>query len=1529
VQVPQQRRPVRNLVTRADGKLVNVARKMGQLFVCASGCCCGHTEHGFAAVPMELYHTEWERRRLRPHVHLSMGGCLGPCPLANVVMLLFDGRSIWFHSFNSERQVLALYDYVETLIEAQTYLPPPPELADFHFTAFSWDGHGDGTGASTLIPLHERAGSGQTPPRRAGSAEEMVGGFVFLTHADTDLLALARVVPTLGPDFPPVRAYNITHLKTEADAHAYVDRVTAGADIVVLRLLGGSGSFRGGFGRAVELAQAEDQWLICLPGTDTLDPELTAASNVGAPVAHEAFAYLQLGGLKNVEHLLRFLSDHLLTTGFGYDAPEPQPRHGVYYRTEDIARTQDSGLRTEAPTVGILFYRSHLLSGNTEFVDALIQQFEARGARVVAVYTSSLQDYDEIDGSPELENSKGAASAEDSAASAIDSHDLPTALRLLTNGGEPLVDAIVTTTSFAVAGSARPAYSMGSKGPLSPWERGEGEGRPPDGETDLPFHADDPFAVLGVPVVQAIAASGRREQWADSQRGLTPTDVAMNVAIPELDGRIISVPVSFKGDAAPAATPNGSTPATGYVPEADRVDRVVGLTLRLAALRRKPNREKRVAFLLTDYNAKASRVAAAVGLDTPTSLLRILAAMQEAGYGVENVPESGDALLHQLIERASYDREVVTTGQLANAAGHVPPDSYADWFGGLPPAARGEMTSQWGDPPGRFYVDGENRLALAGLDLGNAFVAIQPPRGYGMDPAAIYHLPDLPPPHTYHALYRWLAEPREQGGWGADAVVHVGKHGTLEWLPGKGVGLSADCYPDLFLGDLPLVYPFIINNPGEGAQAKRRSHAVIVDHLTPPMTTAEGYGEVEELTRLVDEYYQLEALDPTKLPLLQQQIWDLIQRARLDSDLGLLMNRDSATHTHEWDPQFHEDGVPYTISDLQARDFAHLVENINGYLCELTSAQIRDGLHVLGQAPEGEQLVDTLLSLVRLPNLDVPSLRAGVADSFHIDLDEILDDLGRRFDTTNGAAHLSSIGGQTLHTHADVLEAIDATARRLLATLAQQDFRPTAIAAAEGTIPPGDHAALTRTLRFVCEQLVPNLRRTDEEIANLLWALDGRHVPAGPSGAPTRGMAQVLPTGRNFYTVDPRGLPSAAAWMVGQRLADELITRYLQDEGTYPERVGLSIWGTSLMRTHGDDVAEVMALIGVRPRWQSESRRLVDVEVIPLEELGRPRVDVVCRISGFFRDAFPDLIALLDRAFASVAELDEPLEQNAIRRHVLEATAHLGQDGLDATEAARRARYRIFGSPPGAYGAGILPLIDERNWRDDADLAEVYVNWGGYAYGAEDYGVDARGEFRTALAGVQAAIKNQDNREHDIFDSDDYFQYHGGMIAAIRALGGKTPRRYFGDSADPQRAKVRDLREEALRVFRTRVVNPKWIASIQRHGYKGALELAATVDYLFGYDATSDVVEDWMYEKLTESYALDPGIQQFFRQSNPWAQRDLSARLLEAMDRGLWREPTPEMRARLQATYLSADADVEARVGGAAPRPSDVATRDV
>jgi cobaltochelatase CobN len=384
-------------------------------------------------------------------------------------------------------------------------------------------------------------------------------------------------------------------------------------------------------------------------------------------------------------------------------------------------------------------------------------------------------------------------------------------------------------------------------------------------------------------------------------------------------------------------------------------------------------------------------------------------------------------------------------------------------------------------------------------------------------------------------------------------------------------------------------------------------------------------------------------------------------------------------------------------------------------------------------------------------------------------------------------------------------------------------------------------------------------------------------------------MAHVLPTGRNFDAVDPRALPSVAAWQTGQGLAENLVTRYLREHGGYPASVGLSIWGTSAIRTAGDDIAQVLALLGVRPVWQSANRRVTGVEVIPLHQLGRPRIDVVCRISGFFRDAFPHLIALIDSAVQAVLALDEPLDQNFPRRHALAAAAALRADGQDE----RAASYRIFGCAPGSYGAGILPLIDAQNWKSDADFAEVYLTWGGYAYTAEEQGTPARAAFAHALGGVQVATKNQDNREHDIFDSDDYLQFHGGMIATIRALTGANPARYFGDSSDPARPRTRDLREEARRVFRSRVTNPKWIESMRRHGYKGALELAATVDYLFGYDATAQVLDDWMYHQLAEAYLRDEELQQFFADSNPWAWQAIAERLLEAIERGMWHDPDP------------------------------------
>ena len=486
--------------------------------------------------------------------------------------------------------------------------------------------------------------------------------------------------------------------------------------------------------------------------------------------------------------------------------------------------------------------------------------------------------------------------------------------------------------------------------------------------------------------------------------------------------------------------------------------------------------------------------------------------------------------------------------------------------------------------------------------------------------------------------------------------------------------------------------------------------------------------------------------------------------------------------------------------------------------------------------------------------------------------------------------------------------------------LSDNEFNNQAVASTVERLLGTDDAQTNRVLNYVTDTLHPALLKTTNEITNLLRGLDGRFVPAGPSGAPTRGMSNILPTGRNFYSVDPKTIPSPTAWEMGVGLADALLKVYLEEEGNYPEMVGLVIWGTSAMRTHGDDIAQVFSLLGVKPVWQEESRRITGLEIIPLSELGRPRIDVTVRISGFFRDAFPNLIQLIDEAVQLVASLNESPEDNMVVKHLQEDTDANESNSTQGDEPTQSegnpALYRIFGSKPGTYGAGILGAIDERNWETVQDLAEVYTAWGGYAYSRQDFGVHARTEFRRRFGQIVVAAKNQDNREHDIFDSDDYMQYHGGMIATVRALTGSNPQQFFGDSSDPTRARVRKLEDEARRVFRTRVVNPKWIDSMKRHGYKGAFELSATVDYMFGYDATAQVIEDWMYKNVTESYVLDPETQEFFQESNPWALRDIVERLLEAIERGMWENPPPDMKEKLQQMFLDLETDLEARQEG-------------
>lgn len=1045
---------------------------------------------------------------------------------------------------------------------------------------------------------------------------------------------------------------------------------------------------------------------------------------------------------------------------------------------------------SEGPTIAVLYYRAQQLAGNTAYIEALCAAIEAAGGRPLPVFCTSLRNPE-----PEL-------------------------MRLLETA-----DTMVVTV--LAAGSASPA-AVGAGGDDGAWD-----------VTHL--------AALDIPILQGLCLTSSRSRWNDNDDGLSPLDVATQVAVPEFDGRIITVPFSFKeidGDG-----------LISYVPDPERCARVAGLAVNHARLRHIPASEKRLALVFSAYPTKHSRIGNAVGLDTPASAIVLLEALRDNGYQVGEVPgleaRDGDALMHALIERGGQDPDWLTEGQLAGNPIRIPAALYRDWFAGLPADLAQAMVTHWGPPPGELYVDRSRNpdgdIVVAAIQSGNLVILVQPPRGFGANPVAIYHDPDLPPSHHYLATYLWVRHE-----FGAHAAIHLGKHGNLEWLPGKTIGMSADCAPDAALGDLPLVYPFLVNDPGEGTQAKRRAHATLVDHLIPPMARAETYGDIARLEQLLDEHANIAALDPAKLPAIRQQIWTLMRAARMDHDLGLQ----------------GLDGPPEDDS------FDDMLLHVDGWLCEIKDVQIRDGLHILGAAPAGTAELDLVLAILRARQLfggeqHLPGLRQA---------------LGLAED------------GSDERTAVDAAEAM---ARALLAALQAAGWDAGRVA--ELTDQPG----VAAILHFAATEVVPRLAGTAREVSQVLRALEGRYIAAGPSGSPLRGLVNVLPTGRNFYSVDPKAMPSRLAWETGVAMADSLLNRYRADHGDWPRSVGLSAWGTSAMRTSGDDIAEILALLGVRPVWDDASRRVVDLEVIGLAELGRPRIDVTVRISGFFRDAFPHVVTMLDDAVRLVAALDEAPEDNFVRAHVAADIADHGDE--------RRATTRVFGSKPGTYGAGLLQLIDSRNWRDDADLAAVYTAWGGFAYGRGLDGRPAADDMENQYRRIAVAAKNTDCREHDIADSDDYFQYHGGMVATVRALTGTAPAAYIGDNTRPDAVRTRTLSEETRRVFRARVVNPRWMAAMRRHGYKGAFEMAATVDYLFGYDATAGVMADWMYEELTAQYVLEPENRKFLSESNPWALHGMSERLLEAAGRGMWENPEPDTLAGLRQVLLETEGDLEAR----------------
>ncbi|MGO8036102.1 cobaltochelatase subunit CobN [Rhizobium leguminosarum] len=1371
----------------------------------------------------------------------------------------------------------------------------------------------------TISDGEEAIDLGQTP-----------GDILFLSAADSELAAIATAHRERRAG-PSLRLASLLSLKHPMSVDTYVERTVRHAKLIIVRALGGASYFHYAL-EALHAAAARAGALIAvLPGDARPDAGLVPFSNVDLDDLNALWAYLIEGGDANARAFLDYAEAML--SGAEKPAPAvPLMKAGIWWpgrgligveewrrivaslqgaplgvappsvlpdisptrgeirdeRSRSISSAEgtvssnvsfvrspsdlpisplvgEMSGRTEggttnstqqaSPIVAISFYRALVQSGETGPIEALIEALVTLGLRPLPVFAYSLKD--------------------------------PVSTGILESVFSTLKpDVVINTTGFAVSapGADRQATVLEANEAI---------------------------------VLQAILSASSREAWAASSQGLSARDLGMNVALPEVDGRVLARAISFKTaaryDAAVETNIVASEPDTG------RVRYTAELAANWARLRKTSAHDRRIALVMANYPNRDGRLGNGVGLDTPAGTTEVLKAMRAVGYPVAEIPADGDALIRHLMEgptNSGSDGKIIRETLSLSL--------YNSFLESLPDKIQDEVRDRWGNPQDDPYFR-EGVFALPFARFGEVLVGIQPARGYNIDPKESYHSPDLVPPHGYLAFYAFLR--RE---FGAHAIIHMGKHGNLEWLPGKALALSETCYPEAILGPLPHLYPFIVNDPGEGTQAKRRTAAVIIDHLTPPLTRAESYGPLKDLEALVDEYYEASGGDPRRIRLLSRQILELVADIGLDRDAGI----------------------------AKGESEGEALKKLDAYLCDLKEMQIRDGLHVFGVSPEGRLLTDLTVALARVPRGlgeggDASLQRAiaadaglgggmrGIPPSVLPDISptrgEIGDERPRLISCVAGAASSNGSfsgspsdlpisplvgemsgrteGGASIFDPLNTEMAAPWTGPRpaILADILDAPWRTNGdtverieLLAAKFVSGEMECPTLWSQTRCVLSEIETRLKPSilacgPAEIAGLLAGLDGRFVAPGPSGAPTRGRPDVLPTGRNFYSVDSRAVPTPAAYELGKKSAELLVRRYVQDHGEWPVSFGLTAWGTSNMRTGGDDIAQALALIGVKPLWDMSSRRVTGYEIIPPAMLGRPRVDVTLRISGFFRDAFPEQIALFDKAIRAVGALEEDEADNPIAVRMRGEAARLAAAGLDEVSAKRRAGYRVFGSKPGAYGAGLQALIDEKGWERRADLAEAYLVWGSYAYGAGEEGKAERGLFEERLRSVQAVIQNQDNREHDLLDSDDYYQFEGGMAAATEQLTGARPSIYHNDHSRPERPVIRSLEEEIGRVVRGRVVNPKWIAGVMRHGYKGAAEIAATVDYLFAFSATTGAVGEHHFDAVYQAFVADDGVRDFMIEKNPAAFDEMRERLLEAIDRSLWTPRSNSARFDLAA----------------------------
>src|SRR5215472_1722818 len=1063
------------------------------------------------------------------------------------------------------------------------------------------------------------------------------GDIAILSFADSDLAGLAAAWQAERDVLPSLRLAHLRDLRHPMSVDLWIDRVGAGAKVVLVRLLGGLDWWKYGVERLSALARELGSALAVLPGEDRDDPRLATASTLPPQELHALLGYFREGGTDNLRALLRRLARHA-GQGLQFHEPSPLPRYAGYLPGEGTLTLERLAQRLapDRPVVPIVFYRAMMLAADTAPIDALCAALAARDLIAAPLMVTSLKDAD---------------------AAAF----LCSAFVRLSPA------AVVTMTGFAAGGAG---------------------------------DAPSPLDGLQVPVLQVVSATTRRAEWQDSARGLGAADLAMHVVLPELDGRVLTGVLAFKDTLARSDELAFTALASHAMP--DRVEMAADRIAAWVRLARLPRCERRLAILMPDYPGAKDRAGYAVGLDVPASVLAALEDLAGAGYVVGTPPKATRALLDGLAGGA--DDAALTL------------DDYTWLLARVPPTAVEQMQQAWGDPvDDPDMCDGAFRFRAR--RFGNVFVALPPDRGRAAQRRADYHDPKLPPRHALVAFGLWLHQVAR-----VDALVHIGAHGTLEWLPGKAVALTAACFPEIVAGTLPVIYPFIVSNPGEAAQAKRRIAGVTIGHLPPPLITGGPSGPAHQLELLLDEYAQAEGLDRRRRERLASLIIETAQRSGLAREAG--------------------------IAAASAPDEA--LKRIDAWLCDLKDLAIKDGQHIYGRAPEGHD---------------------------------------------DRAWH--------------------------------------------------DSAAAER--------------------AALIAALDGGRIAAGPAGSPARGRHDVLPTGRNLFTADPRTLPTPTAMDIGGAAATEVVRAHLQNHGEAPRAVVIDLWGSATLRTGGEEIAQGLALLGCRPVWEHATGRVTGVEVLPVAQ-----------------------IALIDAAVQAVAARDEAVEDNPL-------TA--ARRAANGTYAVRLDR--IFGSAPGAYGAGIEDMLG----RDigSSEIATAYLGAASHVYrGAEGEAGAAPDAFAARLAGADMLIHVSDDPARDLLEGAEDVAFIGGFAAAAKMLG-RAADLVMLDMTEPQRPRARALSAVLSRIVHARAVNPRFIAGQMRHGPRGAAELAETVDRLVNFAETTDAVAGELFDLLHAAYVENPAVREFLLRENPAAAASIAHRLDAALQRGFWHPRRNDVGASLAA----------------------------